>query len=348
MTNKRALWLFAAALAAGSLATAFTGKVARAGSERRVATLAPDGSAWVKILRASARKVTEETDGRIRIKFYPGGVQGDEKDVVRKMRAKQLDGAALTTVGLSMIYPGVRVLQLPFLFDSVEEVDYVRAKMWPYLQAKFEEQGFRLLFPGDVGWTYLYTNRKIESMDDLRKVTFWAWSDDPIVKRLFKKLAIPSVPLGVPEVLGALKTNRIDGCYGSPLAAVALQWYTEVQYASADPVGYTVGAMVVRRDVWDANSTADRNMEAKINHLTARKLVKQVRRDNERARDAMKRSNVQIMTTPPALRARLRAAAEQVWKELEGEVYSSEEFQMVMKYRAEFRAQSGQAKSASN
>ena len=110
----------------------------------KIATLAPDGSSWHKAFKQVARDVKEQTDGRIVIKIYAGGVMGDEPAMVRKMRTGQLDGAAVTSVGLSLIDESIRVLELPMLFQSVEEVDYVADKMWPYFQAKFEKKGFKL------------------------------------------------------------------------------------------------------------------------------------------------------------------------------------------------------------
>lgn len=325
------------AVAAAAAMTLSVTTIATAG-ERRIATLAPSGSAWMNILEEGAAALDTATGGRIKTKFYAGGSQGDERDVVRKMKLKQLDGAALTSVGLSLIYPGIRVLQLPFLFASEEEVDYVRGKMWPYFEKKFAKEGFKLLYPGDVGWTYLYSNTPLSGKADIKKVKMWAWKDDPIVQAYFKKLGVSSVPLGVPEVLSALKTGRINGCYSSPLAAVALQWYTEVKYSASEPVAYGVGAMVVRLDVWEGMSEEDRAAELKINSKTGKKLIKRVRKDNERAFKAMKKSGVKLIESPPAMVDELRTEAEAVWKDLSGDVFTKEELEMVLKYRDEFRA----------
>jgi len=291
----------------------------------------------MNILEEGTRKIEEDTDGRTKFKWYPGGTQGDEKDVVRKIKLKQLDGAALTTIGLSLIYPGIRVLQLPFLFETTEEVDYVRKKMWPYFEKKFEGKGFKLMYPGDVGWTHLYAKSALTSVAAIKKVKFWAWTDDPIVRAFFKKMGVGSVPLGVPEVLSALKTGRIDGCYSSPLAAVALQWYTEITHATSEPVGYGVGAMVMRIDAWDSATDADKKIEDKIGDKIGRKLVKRVRKDNERAKKAMKKDGIKFTATPADLKKKLQAEAEKVWTDLAGDVYTKAELELVLKYRDEFR-----------
>jgi len=289
-------------------------------------------------LEKGAAQVAKATHGRIKTKFYSGGSQGDERDVVRKMRLKQLDGAALTSIGLGLIYPGIRVMELPYLWDSVEEVDYVREKMWPYFEEKFAEQGFQLLAAGDVGWIHLFSSKKIDTVDELRKAKMWAWTDDPIVRALFKLMGLDGIPLGVPAVLAGLQSGRINACYGSPLAAVALQWHTQVSFMSADPVGYGLGGMVMRTAVWEAASSEDREVQVEIGRKHMKKNIERVRRDNRRALRAMIKDGLTIVPIPEELDKQLRRQAEQLREELVGKLYSQEELDMVLQYRDEYRA----------
>ncbi len=215
---------------AALLVAATAGAAAADTLEVRMATLAPDGSSWMKILNKGSAEVNAKTENRVMIKYYAGGVQGDERDVVRKINLGQLDGAALTSVGLSMVEESIRVLELPRLFNSVEELDYVADKVWPYYQKKFEAKGFTLQDRGEVGWVYFMSKSDPQSVDALKSSKMWLWGDDSIMKATFKKLGLSGVPLGVPEVEPALSTGRIDGCYGSPLAAVALRWSTKIRY----------------------------------------------------------------------------------------------------------------------
>ncbi len=305
--------------------------------ELRIATLAPEGSAWMNILEESARELASATDKRVEIKLYPGGSQGDERDVIRKIKLEQLDGAVMTSVGLSLIYPGIRVLELPFMFETVEEVDYVRDKMWKHFEDKFAEKGFILTAYGDGGWAYVYTNRPIKSKADVPKIKIWAWQDDPIVRALYKRVELNGVPLGVPEVLPALKSGRIDACYGPPLAAVALQWHTEFTNATSMPVAYSMGAIVMRAARIDELSEADRSELDEISEEMGHKLVTRVRKDNERALRAMVKAGITIDTTPPALATWFEREARGVWKDLAGKVYSEAELEAVLKYRGEYR-----------
>lgn len=308
--------------------------------ELRVATLAPDDSAWMKVLSRGAAEIEKATEGRVVLKYYANGVQGDEKDVVRKMGLGQLDGAALTSVGLALIERSVRVLELPRLFKDTDELDYVRARMWRRFQSRFEKKGY-MLAPrgGDVGWVYLYTNTAIKSVGDLGKVKMWRWTEDSIVKSMFSKLKISGVPLGVPQVMPALNTGRINGCYASPVAAVALQWYTKVKFATSVPMSYGVGGSVLRKEAWDKISPEDQAKITKIMKVQALKLRRTIRNDNSRALKAIKRAGVTVVDTPEAVVAAVDKAAAEVWASGAGSLYSQKDLDKVQSLLAEKRAQ---------
>ena len=201
----------------------------------------------------------------------------------------RLDGAAITSVGLSLIEESIRVLELPMMFKSVEEVDYVADKMWPYFQKKFEAKGFKLGDRGEVGWVYVMSKDAMKSLGDLKSAKMWLWGDDGLVKAMYKKLGISGVPLGVPEVEPALTTGRIGACYGSPLAAVALQWNTKVKFMSSLPLSYAIGGTVVKLDAMKKMSDDDRALVTKISIGMAKALRKQIRKDNDSAKKQMER-----------------------------------------------------------
>ena len=306
--------------------------------ELRLATLAPDGSSWMKILGKGAAEIGTKTEGRVTVKYYAGGVQGDERDVVRKMNLGQLDGGAFTSVGLSMIDESIRVLELPRMFQSVEELDYVADKMWPYFQKKFEAKGFKLNDRGDVGWIYVLSKDQVQSLADMKGLKLWMWGDDSIVRAMYKKLGISGVPLGVPEVEPSLTTGRINACYGSPLAAVALQWNTKVKYLLSAPLSYAIGATVIKLDTVNKISKDDTALIQKITKGMQKTLRKQIRKDNESAKKQMERKGVKIIDAPADLVATFDKAAQDVWAELTGKVYSKDELAQVLKYRDEYRA----------
>src|SRR6185369_11901336 len=198
--------------AVGALALA-TAKPAAAGdTEIRLATLAPSGSPWMEVLNKAQAEIKEKTGGRVTLKYYEGGQQGDERDFVRKIGLGQLDGAAITSIGLAMIDESIRVLELPMMFQSAEELDYVADKMWPYFQKKFEKKGYKLNDRGEVGWVYFMSKNKVESLADLKNAKVWQWGDDQIVAAMYRKLNISGVPLGVPEVDAGLTSGKINAC----------------------------------------------------------------------------------------------------------------------------------------
>ncbi len=311
----------------------------------RIATLAPPGSVWMKILTKGAAAIDTATAGRIKIKYYAGGVQGDERDVIRKMRLGQLDGGALTSVGLSMISQSLRVIELPRMFNSRREMAYARARMWGTFRRRFLKKGFVLGDPGEVGPIYFYSKKKITSLSDLRNHKVWMWTDDKLVREMYRKLNVRGVPLGVPEVQPALAGRKINAFYTSPVAAVSLQWYSKVRYVTSMPLSYAIGASVVTKKAWDKASDADRKTQKALAKKFGKTLRRNVRRQTRKAKAAMS-SSVTTIETPAAMVAEFDAGAHKVWCSLLGSVYSKRDLQRVIKYRDEYRKKKGQPAGA--
>ena len=314
------------------------GPAAAENVELRIASLAPSGSPWMSVLDKAAGEIKDKTGGRVTLKYFEGGQQGDERDFVRKIKLGQLDGAAVTAVGLSMIDESIRVLELPMMFATVEELDYVADKMWPFFQTKFEKKGFKLNDRGEVGWTYFLSKNKVESLGDLKGQKLWMWGDDQLVGAMFKKLGLNGVPLGVPEVDSGLTSGRINACYGSPVAAVALQWYTKIKFMTSMPMAYGIGATVMSVDALKKISADDVKTVQTIAKAASKKLRKTIRKANEDAKSTMTRKGVTVVQTPATMVDEFTKNAQEVWKQLVGKVYSQQELDMVLKYRDEYRA----------
>jgi len=306
--------------------------------EIRLATLAPSGSPWMAVLDKAAAEVKEKTEGRVTLKYFEGGQQGDERDFVRKIKLGQLDGAAVTSIGLSMIDESIRVLEVPMMFASAEEVDYVADKMWPAFQKRFEKKGFKLNDRGEVGWVYFLSKTKIETLADLKGQKVWQWGDDALVGAMFKKLALNGVPLGVPEVDASLTSGRITAAYGSPVAAVALQWYTKVKFMTSMPMSFAIGATVVSLEAMKKLSPADTKSLEDISKASSKKLRKVIRKANDDAKATMIKKGVTVIQTPAAMVDEFTKNSEEVRKALVGKVYSQEDLDTVIKFRDEYRA----------
>ena len=306
--------------------------------EIRLATLAPSGSPWMAVLDKASAEIKDKTGGRVTMKYFEGGQQGDERDFVRKIKLGQLDGAAVTSIGLSMIDESIRVLEIPMLFASAEEVDYVADKMWPMFQKRFEKKGFRLNDRGEVGWIYFLSKTKVESLADLKGQKVWQWGDDQVVGAMFKKLGLNGVPLGVPEVDASLTSGRISACYGSPVAAVALQWYTKVKYMTSMPMSFAIGATVVSVEAMKKLTPEDAKAVEDIGKAASKKLRKVIRKANDDAKATMIKKGVTVVNTPAAMVDEFTKNAAEVQKQLIGKVYEQSDLDMVIKFRDEYRA----------
>lgn len=303
--------------------------------ELKIASLAPKGSSWAKILEKGGKDIETRTAGRVKVKFYFSGQQGDERDVVRKMGSGLLDGAAVTAVGLGLIKSDVRVLELPMLFTNDKQVDYVRDALKADFEAQFDEAGYVLLSWGDVGWTNIYTGAEITSKDALLKEKMWVWKDDPIVIAMFKRLGVNGVPLGVPEVLTSLNTKAITGCYGSPLVAVALQWYSSVKFATNQAMSYAIGALVVRKNVFSQLSAEDQKIVREVGVTIGKDLMVSVRKDNARAKKAMEGAGIKFTSLPANVIADLEVQSKAVWADLTGKLFKKDLLDKVLKFRDE-------------
>ncbi len=306
--------------------------------ELRIATLAPTGSPWTEILERAAAEITTKTDGRVKLKYFTGGQLGDERDYIRKINLGQIDGAAITAIGLAMIEPSLLVLQLPMLFETQEEVDYVAGKMWPYFQKKFEAKGFRLAERGELGWIHLLSKTKVQSLADLRKLKLCTVGADLMNTTISDKLGIQGVPLSVPEVDPALTSGKIDACLNSPLGAIALQWHTKVKYMSARPLVFAIGATVMSLEAVKKISVDDRKVIDDIAKGSQKKARAVIRKANDDAKKTLVRKGIQIVDVPDTMVAELMAIGTDVQSELVGKLFSKDELAMVIKHRDEFRA----------
>ena len=248
----------------------------------KFATLMPAGTAWSKILDDWIKEVEQKSEGRLKFKMYSGGVMGDEPDVLRKIRKGQLHGGMFTGYGIGRIYSPARVLEMPFLFKNVEESDYVREQIMPDLEAGFRDNGFELLGWPEVGFIHFFSTKPITSIDDVKKRRIWLWQGDPLGEAFFKASDIDPIPLSIMDVYTQLsaKHGSIDTVYTSTFGAIALQWYTKLQYASIIPLTNAIGGLVVSNrfynklppDLQQLLKTTGKEMSDKI-RLNAREVV---------------------------------------------------------------------------
>ena len=304
----------------------------------KFATLAPDGSTWMKVMHAIDVQVRAETGNRLGFKFYPGGVQGDEKDVLRKIRNGQLHGGGFTGYGLGAIAPEYRVMELPFMFKNVDEVDYARGELEPYITDVFKKKGFDFLGWGDVGFVYLYSNSPIASPDDLRRSKMWTWSGDLLAEIFFKAFNVSPIPLALPDVLTSLQMGVIDAAYASPLACVAVQWFTRVKYVTNVPITYGFGGLLVSEKALQGVAPGDVETLRRVCREQTKTLVDRTRRENAEAEKAIIAEGVKLIEVPEGSEAEFFTTARAAWKDGVGRLYPQDLLERVIKLVDDYRA----------
>jgi TRAP-type C4-dicarboxylate transport system substrate-binding protein len=269
----------------------------------KFATLAPAGSAWMQLLDAWADEVRVKSHGRLIFKIYPGGVQGDEPDVLKKIRFGQLQGGAFTGYGIGHIYSPARALELPFLFRNIDEIDYVRKRLMPTIEQGFRDNGYELLGWMEVGLIYFFSREPIYSLDDLKKRRIWQWTGDPMGQAFFDASGIAPVPLSIIDVYTSLSTGLIDTVYCPPLGAIALQWFTKTRYVTNVPMANGIGALVVSSRFFQSLPQDLQKLLKSTGMKTGEKLIEVTRRDNRESLEILKSKGMQFILNPEDLDA---------------------------------------------
>tara|TARA_B100000809_G_scaffold173450_1_gene170677 strand:- start:1111 stop:2136 length:1026 start_codon:yes stop_codon:yes gene_type:complete len=304
----------------------------------KIGTLAPDGSSWITALRAIDDEIRSATQDQVRLKIYPGGVQGDEDVMLRKIRIGQLHGAGLAGTGISHVLPDMLALQMPFLFDNYAEVDYVLAQMESYYQQAFLEAGFTVLGWSDIGFVYLMTQQPVASVADIRGHKVWRLQDEPITGVLFKEAGVTSIPLAIPDVLLGLQTNLIDVVYASPAAAIVLQWFTRVKYYTNVPINYSLGAFVIQQKAFEQITATQQQQLLEISRRHIRTHNQKGRADNEDALQIMQREGIAAVDSSPDAIASFQQLVRDVTPHLVGEAFSAQVYEQILRHLADFRA----------
>ncbi len=329
--------LLAAALI-GVMAFAAAPTPAQAKTKIKLATLAPADSAWMKLFDGMNRELKQATGGEVAFKFFAGGAAGDEKDVVRKMRIGQMHGGSMTAVGLGEIAPAVLALQLPLLFKSFGELDYVRNKMKPVLEEMFAKKDFVILGWGDVGYTYIFSNTEVRTLADLKKTKMWAWVDDPVGNKVFDLSGITPVPLSVPDVLPSLQTGLIDAVYTSPLASIALQWNTKVTHVSTMPLAIGIGATLISKETFEKLSDEHKAKLLEVSGKWHKKLVAQIRKDNKKSVKTLTGGGITAVKIGKAERKQWEAVAAKTRKALTGSLFPAALLKEIQGHISDYRA----------
>jgi TRAP-type C4-dicarboxylate transport system substrate-binding protein len=282
----------------------------------KIATVAPDGSHWMQQMRAGAEQIRMRTGGRVAIKFYPGGVMGNDGQVLRKIRVGQLQGGAFTAGGLAERYGGLNLYGIPLLFNSLDEVDAARQRLDPKLLAGLEQAGFVSFGFVEGGFANVLSNEPIRTVDDMRRKKVWVPEGDQISFLAMQEMGLSPVVLPVTDVLTGLQTGLIEIAFASPVAALVLQWHTKVKYFTNVPVSYSMGIFAIDKDAFGRLSAQDQQVVRDVMGQTMGGLDREAREDNRRAYETLLRSGLQRVDVDAANLANWRETIEGLYPTL--------------------------------
>jgi len=268
--------------------------------EIKLATIAPDGSSWMRGMRAGGAEISERTNGRVTLKFYPGGVMGSDAQVLRKIRVGQLHGGAFTGSGLGDRYAGVNLYGIPLLFRSLEEVDYVRERIDPVLAEGLEAAGFVSFGFVEGGFAQIMANEPISTVEDMRRRKVWNPEGDPIGVMVLEAMGLAPVVLPPTDVLTGLQTGLIDVVAASPVVALVLQWHTKVRYVTDLPVAYSVGILAIDGRAFSRLSTDDQSIVHDVMGRVISDLDAAAREDNRQAQQVLRDSGLEFVPVDPS------------------------------------------------
>ncbi|MDX1516275.1 MAG: TRAP transporter substrate-binding protein DctP [Woeseiaceae bacterium] len=259
----------------------------------KIATVTPEGSQWMKDMRASAAEIKDRTDGRVNIKYYGGGVMGNDTKVLGRIRIGALHGGAFTPSALGTQYPDLNLYGLPLIFNSEEEAAYVRERMDVQLRKGLEKAGFVSFGFAAGGFAVIMSNSPVETLEDLRGKRVWVPEGDMISYASMEALSLSPVTLPLTDVLTGLQTGLIDIVAISPIGALVLQWHTKVKYMTELPLAYTLGFMAVDKKAFDNLSVEDKAIVREVMTRTYENFDRENLVDNKGARDALLNSGIE-------------------------------------------------------
>lgn len=304
----------------------------------KLATVAPEGSSFMVAMRKGAEEVTQKTSGRVKIKLYGGGVMGNEKSVLRKIRIGQLQGGAFTSGAMARVYRDLSLYSLPLLFNSLEEVDFVRAQMDKVLKQGLEDNGFACLGFAEGGLALLFSRQPVINFSDLKGKKVWIPEGDLPSYAAMEANGLTPVTLPLTDVLTGLQTGLIDVIGSSPLAAIAFQWHTQVKYFNRTPLSYIYAMLVVDARAMKKMSSVDQQVLRDVLGAAYLTLDKENRLENEKAEAALLKQGLKEEPPLPQL-AQMREITEVALAKRAAEgLFSADRYAEVKALLHEFRS----------
>ena len=265
----------------------------------KIATISPDGTNWMKRMREGATEIEKQTNGRVKFKFYPGGVMGNDQSVLRKIKIGQLHGGAVTDGGMSKVYNDTQIYGVPFMFRSYDEVDYVRSSIDKVISDGLEKKGFVTFGFAEGGFAYFMSRKPLQSVDDVKGQKVWVPAGDRLARILFETGGVSPISLSLADVMTGLQTGLINTVIASPIGAVALQWYTKIKYMTDAPLAYFYAMLAIDKKAFNRLSKNDQTVVREVMKKIYHEIDRQNRLDNAEARKALIKQGIKFVTLSP-------------------------------------------------
>ena len=297
----------------------------------KMATLAPEGTDWHGMLIEMGQEWKKVTKGKVELRIYPGGVIGDERDMVRKMRIGQIHAAGISTEGLTEIDSDFSAFYVPLAFQNEDDIKRVLEDMLPSLEKKIEEKGFKLLYIADLGWAYWFSNSKIKTPKDLKNKKIFTWAGDFKWAEIYKKAGFNPVPLASTDILSGLQTGLIDAISTMPLYALAQQSFGIANHMLDLKWGALMAGIIINQKTWNRIPKIYHNDLISAAQAIREKHLETNRTAEQQALEAMKQYGLTIHTPSDDEVFQWKSEVKRMEPHLRGNVISSEIYDRVMK-----------------
>lgn len=312
------------------------------GAVLKIATITPEGSEWMTDMRAGAKEIETRTEGRVQIKYYGGGIMGNDTKVLGKIRIGNLHGGAFTPTSLQALYPDINLLGLPMMFESEEEAAYVRGHLDERLQAGLEEAGFVSFGFAAGGFAIIMSNTPVRGLSDLKGKRVWVPEGDKISYDSMAALSLSPVTLPVTDVLTGLQTGLLDIVAISPIGALILQWHTKIKFITDMPLVYTLGFMAIEKKAFYKLGEGDQEIVREVMTRTYANFDKTNLIENRSAMDALLKTGIKTVSPDEDEFARIRDAVRASNRRLgEQGDFSIEIYEEMLRHIQDFRNQNG-------
>ena len=266
------------------------------GFELKIATLFPDGTETVDMLKKAGEQIEKETENRVSLRVFPGGTMGDDRAVKRRIRIGQIHGTLAQMSAVSDVNRDAQVLALPLFFRSLEEVGYVRQELDPIIREGFRNNNWEVFGPIDGGFAYVMSNQPVNTVKELGQQKIWLPSNDPASAKAARIFDVSPVELNIGSVMTSLQTGLINAYIAPPVASLTLQWHSQVQYLTNVPLIYTYGVLAIDQRHFERISDEDRARVRRILGNSIAKADERERRNNQKALQALLNQDIQVVT----------------------------------------------------